>query len=137
MPRTRSLAWSELKIGVLTIIAVSIAAFSIFMLTQGRGFFWQRYKLKTRFDNVAGLKSGSPVRVAGVEVGLLFMEQPKGGVKVSFRSRSKVDVARLAETFGGGGHQRASGATIHASLEEARTRILGAVETTLERLKDQ
>src|SRR5216683_7730067 len=69
MPRTRSLAWSELKIGVLTIIAVSIAAFSIFMLTQGRGFFWQRYKLKTRFDNVAGLKSGSPVRVAGVEVG--------------------------------------------------------------------
>src|ERR1700680_1952436 len=69
MPRTRSLAWSELKIGVLTIVAVGIAAFSIFMLTQGRGFFWQRYSLKTRFDNVAGLKSGSPVRVAGVEVG--------------------------------------------------------------------
>jgi phospholipid/cholesterol/gamma-HCH transport system substrate-binding protein len=69
MPRTRSLAWSELKIGVLTILAVTIAATTIFMLTGGRGFFWQRYHLKTRFDNVAGLKSGSPVRVAGVEVG--------------------------------------------------------------------
>jgi len=69
MPRTRSLAWSELKIGVLTIVAVAIAATTIIMLTGGRGFFWQRYKLKTRFDNVAGLKSGSPVRVAGVEVG--------------------------------------------------------------------
>src|SRR5262249_5278324 len=34
-----------------------------------KGFFWQRYKLKARFDNVAGLNSGSPVRVAGVEVG--------------------------------------------------------------------
>jgi phospholipid/cholesterol/gamma-HCH transport system substrate-binding protein len=69
MPRTRSLAWSELKVGVLTIVAVSLAAFSIFMLTSGRGFPWQRYKLKTKFDNAAGLKSGSPVRVAGVEVG--------------------------------------------------------------------
>jgi phospholipid/cholesterol/gamma-HCH transport system substrate-binding protein len=69
MPRTRSLAWSELKIGVLTITAVVIAAVTIFMLTGGKGFFWQRYKLKARFDNVAGLKPGSPVRVAGVEVG--------------------------------------------------------------------
>jgi len=69
MPRTRSLAWSQLKIGVLTIAAVTIGALTIFMLTGTRGFFWQRYSLKTRFGNVAGLKPGSPVRVAGVEVG--------------------------------------------------------------------
>ena len=69
MPRTRSLAWSELKIGVLTITAIVIAVATIFLLTGGRGFFWQRYNLKTRFANVAGLKSGSPVRLAGVEVG--------------------------------------------------------------------
>lgn len=69
MPRTRSLAWAELKIGVLTIVAVTIAALTIFLLTGERGFFWQRYNLKTRFSNVAGLKPGSPVRVAGVEVG--------------------------------------------------------------------
>src|SRR5689334_24076573 len=69
MPRTRSLAWSELKIGVLTIIAVAIAAILIFSLTGTRGFSWQRYTLKTRFGNVAGLAKGSPVRVAGVQVG--------------------------------------------------------------------
>lgn len=69
MPRTRSLAWSELKIGVLTIIAVAIAVLTIFLLTGSRGFFWQRYSLKTQFVSVAGLKAGSPVRVAGVEVG--------------------------------------------------------------------
>ena len=69
MPRTRSLAWSELKIGVLTIVAIVIAAALIFSLTGSRGFFWQRYSLKTRFPNVAGLAPGSPVRVAGVEVG--------------------------------------------------------------------
>jgi phospholipid/cholesterol/gamma-HCH transport system substrate-binding protein len=69
MPRTRSLAWSELKIGVLTIFAIVIVAITVFMLTGGKGFFWQRYSLKTRFANVAGLKPGSPVRVAGKEVG--------------------------------------------------------------------
>jgi len=69
MPRTRSLAWSELKVGVLSITAVVITAVTIIMLTGGRGFFWQRYSLKTRFPNVAGLKAGSPVRLAGVEVG--------------------------------------------------------------------
>ncbi len=69
MPRTRSLAWSELKIGVLTIMAIGIAAFLIFSLTGTKGFSWQRYSLKTKFTNVAGLASGSPVRIAGVEVG--------------------------------------------------------------------
>ena len=69
MPRTRSLAWSELKIGILAISAIVIAATLIFMLSGQGGFFWQRYHLKSRFTNVATLKSGSPVRVAGVEVG--------------------------------------------------------------------
>jgi phospholipid/cholesterol/gamma-HCH transport system substrate-binding protein len=69
MPRTRSLAWSELKVGVLTIVAITIAASLIFSLTGSKGFFWQRYKLKTRFADVAGLAAGSPVRIAGVQVG--------------------------------------------------------------------
>ena len=69
MPRTRSLAWSELKIGLLTITAIVIAAVLVFSLTGSKGFFWQRYTLKTRFPNVAGLAAGSPVRVAGVQVG--------------------------------------------------------------------
>jgi phospholipid/cholesterol/gamma-HCH transport system substrate-binding protein len=69
MPRTRSLAWSELKIGLLTITAIVIAALLIFSLTGSKGFFWQRYALKTRLSDVAGLAPGSPVRVAGVQVG--------------------------------------------------------------------
>src|SRR5215468_7902325 len=69
MPRTRSLAWSQLKIGILTLVALIVAAVTIFSVMGSRGFFWQRYTLKTRFPNVAGLKTGSPVRVAGVEVG--------------------------------------------------------------------
>jgi phosphoesterase RecJ-like protein len=69
--------------------------------------------------------------IAGVEVGLFFMEQPRGGVKVSFRSRARVDVARIAEQFGGGGHRLASGAIIESTLEDARARVLQAVASAL------
>jgi phosphoesterase RecJ-like protein len=69
--------------------------------------------------------------LAGVEVGLFFMEQPRGGVKVSFRSRARVDVRLVAEQFGGGGHRLASGATLEVSLEEARRRVLDAVKSAL------
>ncbi len=69
MPRTRSLSWTELRIGLITIAGIAITASAIFLLTGDRGFFWQRYELKSRFDNVAGLRPGSPVRVAGYDVG--------------------------------------------------------------------
>jgi phospholipid/cholesterol/gamma-HCH transport system substrate-binding protein len=69
MPRTRSLAWSELKIGLTSVFALIMATMFIFLLTGSSGFFWQRYSVKTVFPEVAGLKTGAPVRVAGVEVG--------------------------------------------------------------------
>lgn len=69
MPRTRSLAWSELKIGLLAVLALVLATVMIFLLSGEGGFFWERYSLKVTFDNIAGLKEGAPVRVAGVEVG--------------------------------------------------------------------
>jgi phospholipid/cholesterol/gamma-HCH transport system substrate-binding protein len=69
MPRTRSLAWKELKLGVMTIAAIMVAAATIFLVMGGKGFWWQRYSLKALFPNVQGLNTGSPVRVAGKEVG--------------------------------------------------------------------
>ena len=69
MPRTRSLGWTELKIGIISVAALAVAASVILMVSGAGGMPWQRYTLKTKFDNVAGLKSGAPVRVAGVEVG--------------------------------------------------------------------
>jgi phospholipid/cholesterol/gamma-HCH transport system substrate-binding protein len=69
MPRTRSLAWSELKIGIVSIVALVIASVLIFMVSGEGGFFWQRYSIKTVFADIQGLKVGAPVRVAGVEIG--------------------------------------------------------------------
>ena len=69
MPRTRSLAWSELKIGLLSILAIVIAAVLIFAVSGSGGFSWQRYSLKAIFPNIAGLNEGAQVRIAGVPVG--------------------------------------------------------------------
>jgi phosphoesterase RecJ-like protein len=69
--------------------------------------------------------------ILGVEVGMLFLEQPAGGIKVSFRSR-RVDVAKIASEFGGGGHHLASGATLPTTLEEAQKRVLDAVRRALQ-----
>jgi phospholipid/cholesterol/gamma-HCH transport system substrate-binding protein len=85
MPRTRSLAWSELKIGLLALVAVAVAATVIFLLSGEGGFFWQRYTLKAKFTDVALLKSGAPVRVAGVAVGAVSdLEFVGAEVEVTF-----------------------------------------------------
>ena len=69
MPRTRSLAWAELKIGLITVFAIFMTALLIFLLSGQAGFPWQQYQLRTMFDDIAGLKEGAPVRLAGLEVG--------------------------------------------------------------------
>ena len=102
MPRTRSHTWSELKIGILMIAAEAIAAVTIFLLTGGKGFFWQRYSLKSRFTNVAGLASGSPVRLAGVDVGEvtgveLFGDQVDVVFEVNKIYRDRITTASVAK----------------------------------------
>ena len=66
--------------------------------------------------------------VAGLEIVLLFREAPDGMIRISLRSKSNADVGRFAEQFGGGGHARAAGIRIAATLQEAIDRILYAAE---------
>jgi phospholipid/cholesterol/gamma-HCH transport system substrate-binding protein len=69
MPRTRSLAWSELKIGIVAVVAIAMAVMFVIAVGGQGGFSWEQYELVTKFPDVKGLKSGAVVRVAGVEVG--------------------------------------------------------------------
>jgi phosphoesterase RecJ-like protein len=69
--------------------------------------------------------------IRGVEVGLMFVEQESGSVKVSYRSRGGVDCTQLAGQFGGGGHRAAAGATIDAPIDLAHVRVLKSVEAAL------
>ena len=68
-----------------------------------------------------------PRYIEGVEVALLFKQVEENLTRVSFRSK-QVDVAKIALSFGGGGHQKASGCSIHAPLKEAESVVLPVVE---------
>lgn len=68
--------------------------------------------------------AGYPGKVEGVEVGIVLKEVEAGKIKVSLRSKDRVDVAKLAQSFGGGGHARASGFTFNGTLEEAKRELL-------------
>ena len=69
--------------------------------------------------------------LAGVDVGVVFMEQPAGDTKISFRSRDKIDVGKIAESFGGGGHKLASGAVQPGTLADVQARVLAVVRQAL------
>jgi phospholipid/cholesterol/gamma-HCH transport system substrate-binding protein len=69
MPRTRLLAWTELKLGIVAVLAIALSTVLILAVGGQGGFFWQRYPLRVRFDDVQGLKPGAIVRLNGMEVG--------------------------------------------------------------------
>ena len=58
------------------------------------------------------------------EVAVIFIEQESGSVKVSWRTRSKIDVSRIAAKFGGGGHVAAAGAMIRGELQEVQEKVI-------------
>ena len=67
-----------------------------------------------------------PRYVEGVEIALLFKQVEANLTRVSFRSK-EIYVAKVALSFGGGGHKKASGCSIYAPLKEAEKVILEAV----------
>ena len=71
------------------------------------------------------------VSVTGVDVGLLFIEQARGGIKLSVRSRNGLDCAKLAGQFGGGGHKAAAGAMLPDPLSASLPKVLDAVREAL------
>lgn len=75
-----------------------------------------------------------PRSLEGVEVAYALIEKPEENLwKVSLRSKGKVDVAKIAESLGGGGHKYASGCKIKGSYEEAKERLLTAIREGLQR----
>ncbi|NMO96204.1 DHH family phosphoesterase [Paenibacillus lemnae] len=72
-----------------------------------------------------------PRNIQGVEVGILFKSLESGAVKASFRSAGHVDVAALAQSFGGGGHVRAAACRIEGDLQSVITQVVEVVKKAL------
>jgi phosphoesterase RecJ-like protein len=66
--------------------------------------------------------------VDGVEAIVVIRQETPENCTIAFRSRSRVDVGSIAESFGGGGHKNASGCIIAGSIAELKARVLKAFE---------
>ena len=62
--------------------------------------------------------------VETVEVALFLRETRSGAVRLSARSKGESDVQLIASAFGGGGHQKAAGATLEGPVDLAAERVL-------------
>ena len=71
------------------------------------------------------------IAISGVEVAVFLRELPNHRVRLSIRSKGSIDVALIAESLGGGGHQHASGCTIDGPLPLAAEQILERLRETL------
>lgn len=66
--------------------------------------------------------------IEGVEVAVLLRETEDEGIRVGLRSNGFVDTSSIATGFNGGGHKKASGCTIDASIQEARNMLLEEIQ---------
>lgn len=64
------------------------------------------------------------INIRGVEVGILIKEKQDGILRASIRSKSYVDVSKIANEFGGGGHKMASGCSFSGDIMEFRKKLV-------------
>ena len=69
--------------------------------------------------------------IEGVEVSIFIRETKTKGVKISLRSSEYVNVSDIALLFGGGGHPRAAGCNMQATIQQAKERIVNEVKANL------
>src|SRR5580765_4260095 len=80
-----------------------------------------------------------PLAVGEVEATALFKETAPGIYRTSLRSKGDVNVARIAEQFGGGGHRNAAGCTLKGNCDQIEQQIVPLLQDAIKRsngLKD-
>lgn len=83
---------TELRVGIFVVLALAILVVLVFAIGQQESLFAQKTRYFAVFDSVQGLRSGSPVRVGGVDVGTVSKVKlgPEGRIRVRFAVREDV-----------------------------------------------
>ena len=83
MPSQQEVKWSQLKVGLIVLVAVALLSTLLFLMTNASGLspFHKELTVTTYFENSAGLKTGAPVNLEGVTIGevkkVLISTDPK------------------------------------------------------------
>ena len=69
MPSQQQVKWSQLRVGITVLVATVVLFVLIFFMSGTVSPFSRKLRLRSYFENAAGLVKGAPVRVAGVDIG--------------------------------------------------------------------
>ncbi|HKP39259.1 MAG TPA: bifunctional oligoribonuclease/PAP phosphatase NrnA [Pyrinomonadaceae bacterium] len=99
---------------------------------------WMRQTLEMQRQTQASEEDADgfvnyPLTVGEVEAVALFKECSPGVYRTSLRSKGEVNVARIAEQFGGGGHRNAAGCTLEGNLDEIEGRVVPLMQDAVKR----
>jgi len=79
-------------------------------------------------DNFSGMLRD----IEGVQIAAFFKSYDDPAItRLSLRSAAPYNAAAICQRFGGGGHERAAGATLHMPIEEATAVVVAALEREL------
>jgi len=69
VPSQQQVKWSQLRVGITVLVATVTFFVLIFFMSGTVSPFSRKLRLRSYFENAAGLVKGAPVRVAGVDIG--------------------------------------------------------------------
>ncbi len=102
--------------------------------TELDGRFVHTYAIQDDFSKTGAVQTDTEnlvnltLEISGTQFAVIFVEQPTGGYKLSFRSRCDLTASGVAEQFNGGGHVAAAGAFLpEGTLEENRDKVLSYI----------
>lgn len=72
-----------------------------------------------------------PRAIKGVKVAVLFKELEGNRFKVSLRSKINIDVSKICESFGGGGHKKAAACIVKGNFDSIRKKIFSKIKKAL------
>ena len=99
---------------------------------------WMRQTLEMQEQTKASEEDADgfvnyPLAVGEVEATALFKECSPGVYRTSLRSKGDVNVAKIAEQFGGGGHRNAAGCTLKGDLAELEQKLVPLLQDAVKR----
>ena len=128
-PNVISEAMEQKSFDVVKGMAEAMQTIELFCGGRAAGVFLDLERTE-RIENTEGFIDMVRV-IEGVDVAVLLKCKEERVCRASMRSKG-VDVAKIAASFGGGGHVRAAGCTLEMPFEEAKKTIMAAIAKTIE-----
>jgi phosphoesterase RecJ-like protein len=116
---------------------VRLTSLTLSAVQEDRGLFWavvtqEMLRAADAPDGATDEAVGRMQRIQGMRACVLFRERRDGAVKLSLRSVPSINVAAIAQRWGGGGHAQAAGALLHMSLTDAQAEVLPLLRAAID-----